>query len=146
MIRRMMKILLIEDNLEHAKLIELILRRKNIQAHVSVVRDGTEALELFRRISGSSSVSKNLRPDLILLDLNTPRLDGRELLHRVKSTKSLKDIPVVVVSTSNRPEDLQFARREGATQYISKSSSFEEWSEMLGRVHELASLKKQKFP
>jgi len=127
----MLKILLVEDNLEHAKLIELILRRKKVPVQVSIARDGSEALERFRALSHRVDWNKTPQPDLILLDLNTPRLDGRDLLHHLKTARALRNVPVVVISTSNRPEDRLFAEREGAAQYICKSGSFEEWSQKL---------------
>ncbi len=132
----MIKILLVEDNFEHAKLMQLILERKKVPAHISVARDGIEAINYLLRSTSAGTPVRNPRPDLILLDLNTPRFDGRKVLHRLKSSKSLKDIPVVVVSTSEKPDDRAFAAREGAMEYICKSTGFEEWSEKLSRVYE----------
>jgi chemotaxis family two-component system response regulator Rcp1 len=80
-----LNILLIEDNLEHARLIQLILNRKNVRARVHIARDGVEAMSLLTRSSAATYDKKVIRPDLILLDLNMPRIDGRDVLRRVKS-------------------------------------------------------------
>jgi DNA-binding NarL/FixJ family response regulator len=74
------------------------------------------------------------RPNLVLLDLNIPRINGREVLKIMKSDEKLKDIPVVVVSSSEREEDVTYAREIGAAAYISKSAGFERLTEELGSV------------
>ncbi len=137
-----LEILLIEDNLEHANLIELILRRKNIRARVAIARDGVEAMSYLFPSRMSSHPKKSPRPDLILLDLNMPRVDGRELLRQVKSSHALKHIPVVVVSTSDREEDKISASRAGATAYVSKSLGFDALSKMLSSVTRLSPSKR----
>ena len=131
---RELQILLIEDNLEHARLIQLILSRKNVRAHVHVVRDGVEAMSLLSQSSLQTRHEKTFRPDLILLDLNMPREDGRNVLRQVKSNRSLRDIPVVIVSTSEKEEDRVYAAREGAAAYLSKSAGFDAFSEMLSKI------------
>ena len=73
-------------------------------------------------------------PDLILLDLNLPKRDGREVLKIIKSDSVLTGIPVVIVSTSNREEDIQYALQMGAVSYISKSSGFDQLHEALGGI------------
>jgi chemotaxis family two-component system response regulator Rcp1 len=136
-----LNILLIEDNLDHARLIQLILDRRNVRAHVQVARDGVEAMSFLSRASLSRSPTKVVRPDLILLDLNMPRVDGRHLLHQVKSTHMLKDIPVVVLSTSEKDEDRIYAAREGAAAYLSKSLGFDAFSQMLSDITDLPALR-----
>jgi two-component system response regulator len=131
---RELNVLLIEDNPEHARLIQLILDRKNIRAHVHVVRDGVEAMSLLSQSSLQTRHEKTFRPDLILLDFNMPRVDGRNVLRQVKASSSLRDIPVVVVSTSEKEEDRVYAAREGATAYLSKSAGFDVFSEMLSKI------------
>jgi two-component system response regulator len=139
-----LNILLIEDNLDHARLIQLILDRKNVRAHVQVARDGVEAMSLLTHTGLSPSPKRAARPDLILLDLNMPRVDGRELLRQVKSTHTLKDIPVVVLSTSEKAEDRIYAAREGAAAYLGKSLGFDAFSQMLSEVIDLPALRNMK--
>jgi CheY-like chemotaxis protein len=129
-----LNILLIEDNLEHARLIQLILNRKNVRAHVHIARDGVEAMSLLTQSTATTLDKKAVRPDLILLDLNMPRIDGRSVLRRVKSDRALKDIPVVIVSTSEKEEDRVYAAREGASGYLSKSVGFDAFSDMLFKI------------
>ncbi|MGA2622563.1 MAG: response regulator [Bacteroidota bacterium] len=131
-------ILIVEDNLAHLQLTEYILRRNNFPGTIHVVRDGQEALDyLFRKLP-FSDVAKFPIPDLILLDLNLPKRDGREVLKILKDDASLKDIPVVIVSTSDREEDVAFALQHGAAAYISKSSGFEILREKLATVTQYA--------
>ena len=137
-----LSILLVEDNLEHAKLIQLILSRKNVRAQVVVARDGVEAMSYLSGSTVSSPHKKSLRPDIILLDLNMPRTDGRDVLRQVKSNQYLKDVPVVVVSTSDKEADRISSAHVGASAYISKSAGFDALSEMLSRVTELTHFKK----
>jgi two-component system, response regulator len=126
-----MKILLVEDNYEHLKLTKYILKRNGVEGDVFVVRDGEEAMDFLYRRNRFSGDSRESRPSLVLLDLNIPRVSGKELLKIIKADSALKDIPVVVVSSSNRPEDVAFAKENGATAYISKSLGFDELSAAL---------------
>lgn len=126
-----MKILLVEDNYEHLKLTKYILKRNGVEGDVFVVRDGEEAMDFLYRRNRFSGDLRESRPSLVLLDLNIPRVSGKELLKIIKADSALKDIPVVVVSSSNRPEDVAFAKENGATAYISKSLGFDELSAAL---------------
>ena len=131
-------ILLVEDNFEHLRLTRYILRTQNVPGDVRVVRDGQEAVDyLYRRNQYADPASSPL-PQLILLDLNIPRIDGKEVLRIIKTDAQLKDIPVIVVSSSDREEDIRYAREMGATAYISKSGGFDKLSEALASVHTLA--------
>ncbi len=73
-------------------------------------------------------------PNLILLDLNLPKRDGREVLRLIKSDDALKEIPIVIVSTSDREEDVSYAFQTGAAAYISKSAGFDRLTEKLSDV------------
>lgn len=127
-------ILIVEDNLAHLKITEYILREKNVTGNLIIVRDGQEALDYIYRQSVYSDAAASPRPDLVLLDLNLPQRDGREVLKILNSDENFKDIPVVIVSTSDREEDITYAYQHGAVGYISKSSGFEMFSEQLGNV------------
>jgi CheY-like chemotaxis protein len=70
-------------------------------------------------------------PDLILLDLNMPRKDGRQALTEIKSTPGLRDIPLVVLTTSRQENDIVFSRTMGANSFITKPATFDEWVEMM---------------
>ena len=131
-------ILIVEDNLSHQKITEYALRRSNAPLRINVVRDGQEVLDYLFRSPGFEDAERFPTPDLILLDLNLPKRDGREVLRIIKEDIGLRDIPVVIVSTSDREEDITYALRTGAIGYISKSSGFDKYNEQLATVHTLA--------
>jgi CheY-like chemotaxis protein len=131
-----LNILLVEDNYEHLRLTKYILKQNGVEGDLFVVRDGQEAMDFLYRRNKFANVEKNPRPSLVLLDLNIPRVNGRELLRIIKGDGTLKDIPVVVVSSSDRPEDVAFAKQHGATAYISKASGFEALKAALSNLHQ----------
>ncbi len=112
-------ILMAEDEPADAYLLKLALGESGIAADVQHVVDGREALEYLRR--QGPRFAQASRPDLILIDLNMPRMDGREFLAVVKGEADLRDIPVVVLSTSQVERDVLAAYRLGAAGYITKS-------------------------
>lgn len=112
-------ILMAEDEPADAYLLKLALGESGIAADVQHVVDGREALEYLRR--QGPRFAQASRPDLILIDLNMPRMDGREFLAVVKGEADLRDIPVVVLSTSQVERDVLAAYRLGAAGYIAKS-------------------------
>ena len=133
-----MIILIVEDNLAHQKITEYVLKKSNVQAQIIVVRDGQEVLDyLFRKDTFADSAQYPL-PDIILLDLNLPKRDGREVLKVIKSYSSFKEIPVVILSTSDREEDVTFAFEHGAVAYISKASGFDKFNAELGAIGKYA--------
>ena len=102
LVGRPAEILLVEDNLGDARLVEEALREGKINHRLTLVCDGFEATEFLQR---QGVFGRAPRPDLILLDLGLPRIDGRELLEYIKSDDSLRDIPVVVMTASAAHED-----------------------------------------
>jgi chemotaxis family two-component system response regulator Rcp1 len=114
---RAIQILMVEDNPGDVRLTREALKGAKVWNEVQVVEDGVAALDyLYRRPPYEASV----RPDLILLDLNLPRLDGREVLATVKADPSLKLIPVVVLTTSQAEEDVLRAYHLSANCYVTK--------------------------
>src|SRR3954464_5063573 len=96
------EILLVEDNAGEARLAMEAIREGRVKNHVTWVTDGVEALALLRK---EGEYAQAIRPDLILLDLNMPRKDGRELLAEIKSDDRFRRIPVVVLTTSQSEDD-----------------------------------------
>ncbi|MDS4013593.1 MAG: response regulator [Candidatus Accumulibacter sp.] len=129
---RAVLILLVEDEPADAHLVRLALRENRVPAEVAHVVDGREALAYLRR-EGPSFVGTE-RPDLILLDLNMPRMDGFEFLAAVKRDPGLRGIPVVVLSTSEAERDVRSAYRLGAAGYVAKSSSVNDLIVAFGRL------------
>jgi CheY-like chemotaxis protein len=109
-----MKLLLVEDNLGDVGLIREAFASCEAEIEICVARDGVDALEQLDRGAHAE------RPDLILLDLNLPRMDGRELLGRLKSDPELRAIPVVVFTSSNAPRDVAQAYALQANCYLVK--------------------------
>src|SRR5262245_4796090 len=117
-------ILLVEDNPDDVELTRIAMLDAGILADLSVVADGFEALTFLRREAPWSHAE---RPDLILLDLNLPQLDGRELLRIIKADEALCSIPVVVLTTSVDRNDVQAAYESHANSFISKPADFDQY-------------------
>ena len=111
------KILLVEDNPADVRLTVEALKEGKITNNLSIARDGIEALDFLHRRGPFVDAP---RPDLVLLDLNLPRKDGREVLAEIKEDENLKRIPVVVLTTSQAEEDILKTYNLHANCYISK--------------------------
>jgi len=129
-----MNILIVEDNLAHQKITEYVLKKNKVLANIFIVRDGQEVLDYLYHKNGYTDTEKYPLPNLILLDLNLPKRDGREVLKLLKEDPYLEAIPIVIVSTSDREEDINYAYQLGVVGYISKSIGFDKFSAELGSV------------
>jgi CheY-like chemotaxis protein len=114
---RPIEILLVEDNPGDARLTIEAFKEGRVTNSLTVINDGADALAYLRR-EGKYSAAK--QPDLVLLDLNLPKMDGREVLAEVKSDERLRNIPVIVLTTSSGPEDVKRAYGGHANCYITK--------------------------
>ena len=114
---RPVEILLVEDNPGDVRLTQEALKESKIINHLSVVMDGMEAMEYLRR---EGRFAQAVRPDLILLDLNLPRKNGREVLAEIKEDQDLRRIPVVVLTISQDEEDVLKAYNLHANCYVTK--------------------------
>ena len=115
--RKPVEILLVEDNPGDVRLTEEVLMEGKVRNNLQVVGDGVEAMAFLRR---ENSYAEAPRPDLILLDLNLPKKDGREVLQEIKADLQLKTIPVVVLTTSAADEDILRSYDLCANCYITK--------------------------
>src|SRR5438552_15830611 len=111
------EILLVEDNPADVRLTQEAMRDSKIANRLNVVSDGVEALAYLLKEGKYSNV---IKPDLILLDLNLPKKDGRELLADIKNDDSLKSIPVVILTTSDAEQDIVKSYNLHANCYITK--------------------------
>ncbi len=118
------EILLVEDNPGDARLTLEAFKEGKVINHLMVMADGADALAYLRR---QGQFSNSTPPDLILLDLNLPRKDGREVLAEIKSDDRLKKIPVIVLTTSAAPEDVRKAYGSHANCYITKPVDLDEF-------------------
>lgn len=121
---RPIEILLVEDNPGDVRLTIEGLNEGKVRNNLHVARDGVEALAFLRRQGAFNNVP---RPDLILLDLNLPRMDGREVLAEVKADPALKTIPVVVLTTSRAEQDVLQSYELQANCYITKPVDLEQF-------------------
>jgi CheY-like chemotaxis protein len=110
-------ILLLEDEPADAHLVQVALKESKVYTRLHHVLDGREGLEFLHR---QGKYQESPRPDLILLDLNMPRMNGREFLTNIKEDEAFKDIPVVVLSTSDVERDVVALYHLGAAGYITK--------------------------
>jgi len=116
------RVLLVEDSADDVNLLTAALQRVDAGIDLDVVNDGHEALNYLRRVN---SYARVVLPDVILLDLNTPKKNGLEVISEVKADKDLAGIPIVVMTTSNSPTDVRRAYQNGAASYITKPQDFE---------------------
>ena len=133
MIGRPIEILLVEDNLGDARLTQEALREAKVRNRLSHVRDGVEALAVLRREGVHAEAP---RPDLILLDLNLPRKDGREVLAEIKLDESLRRIPVVVLTVSQADEDILRVYNLNANCYITKPVDLEQFIKVVRSIED----------
>ncbi len=128
-------ILLVEDNPDDAELTRLALARHGLDGRVTHVSDGMQALDyLYRRDAFASRTGGN--PILVLLDLKMPLLDGIGVLKEIKGSDQLRNIPVVVLTSSTEPSDLQRAYDAGTNAYIAKPTEFAQFLSAMKHVCE----------
>ena len=128
------RILMVEDDEDDVLLTQRALKKANIWNQVDVVRDGEEALDYLYNEGAFADKEAYPRPGLILLDLSLPGVDGREVLERVADEPDLKDIPIVIVSTSDYEKDIEFGRAQGVENYIIKPIGPDNIIEAIGRM------------
>jgi chemotaxis family two-component system response regulator Rcp1 len=127
------KILLVEDNPADVRLTEEALKENKLRNNLSVVEDGLEAMDFLHRTNGHAEAS---RPDLILLDLNLPKKDGREVLAEIKKDPDLRSIPVVVLTTSKAEEDIIKTYNLHANCYINKPVDLEQFISVVKSIED----------
>jgi len=120
-------ILLVEDNEDHAELTLMALRNNNLVNEVYVVKDGEEALDFVYHRGKYADVKEFPLPGLILLDISLPKVSGLEVLETLKGDPQLKVIPVIMLTTSSREEEIARSYAGGANSYVTKPVNFEEF-------------------
>ncbi len=133
MIKRCFEILLVEDDVRDIDLTKEVLKDSKFQLNLNVVRDGVEAIAYLRQ---QGKYTNATQPDLVLLDLNLPRLDGREVLQAIKTDSNLKLIPIVVLTTSDLDEDVMQAYNLGANCYVNKPLGLEEFIQLVRLIED----------
>lgn len=126
-------ILLVEDNPGDVRLTEEALREGKVKNRLFVVNDGVDAISYLRRRDGYQDA---IKPDLILLDLNLPRKDGRQVLEEIKEDPELRTIPVVVLTTSAAEEDILKSYNLHANCYITKPVDLEQFLKIVQSIED----------
>ena len=128
---RSLQILVVDDDDADALMIEEALENAQTQTVVSRVADGREALDYLHREAPYESA---LRPDLILLDLNMPRMDGRETLAAIKNDEALKAIPVIILTTSGAEPDITSSYQHRANAYVTKPFGLDDFEATVRQI------------
>ena len=127
------EILLVEDNAGDVRLTEEALKEGKLAVHLTIARDGLEATEILHQRNSHASAK---RPDLILLDLNLPKIDGRQVLQEIKNDPKLMRIPVVVLTTSEADSDILTTYGFHANCYITKPVDMDRFVDIVKLLEE----------
>ena len=127
------EVLLVEDDPGDVLMTQEAFEEHKVRNRLNVVSDGVDALAYLRK---EDPYQKAARPDLILLDLNLPRRDGREVLAEIKNDSSLRQIPVVVLTTSQADEDVLRSYQLHANAYVTKPVDFERFVKVVKQIDE----------
>lgn len=129
-------ILLVEDNLQDIEITRRAFAKGRVKNDVAVVRDGEEALEYLFRRGRYQDPSSSPRPGMILLDLNLPKVGGLEVLQEIKKDQILRSIPVVVLTVSQREQDIVRSYDLGVNTYIQKPVEFDAFLRVVNAIQE----------
>ena len=128
-----MNVLLVEDNPGDVRLTQEAFKEAKMSINLDVTMDGAEAIKFLRK---QAPYEDSVTPDLILLDLNLPKKDGREVLREIKTDDTLKRIPVVVLTTSNAEQDIMKSYNLHVNCYINKPVDFEKFFDIIQKIEE----------
>lgn len=132
-ISRPVNILLIEDNPGDVRLAQEAFREGNLHVQLEVVMDGLEAIKFLRK---KAPYEEKITPDLILLDLNLPKKDGREVLSEIKEDTVLRRIPVVILTTSSAEQDILNSYNLHVNCYINKPVDFDRFFDIIQKIED----------
>ncbi len=128
------EILLVEDNPTDAELTIRALKKENLTNKLVWVKDGEEALNFLFATGEYANRSKEDLPKLVLLDLRMPKVDGLEVLQKIKTDKRTKKIPVVILTSSKEDEDIVESYKLGVNSYVSKPVEFDEFTKAVSTL------------
>jgi len=128
------EILLVEDNPDDAELTLRALRKNNLANHIHLAHDGEEALDFLFCRGAHAARRFDAGPDLILLDLKLPKVDGLEVLHELKADPRTRPIPTVILTSSKEERDLVSSYRLGVNSYIQKPVNFAEFQDVVRQL------------
>ncbi len=128
---RLVEILLVEDNSGDVRLTQEVFKEAKMLNHLNVVGDGVDAMAFLRREGRYADV---VRPDIVLLDLNLPRRSGRDVLEEMKGDPALRNIPIVILTTSEAEQDVLDAYEHHANCYITKPVGLEQFVDIVRSI------------
>jgi two-component system response regulator len=126
-------VLLVEDSEGDIELARVAIEQSKLLVNLHVVNDGVAAMKYLRKQGG---FTRSVRPDLVILDLNLPKKDGREVLQEIKMDEDLRSIPVVILTLSSSEEDMEKAYYSGANTYITKPIDFSQFVKVVHSIEE----------
>lgn len=139
-------ILLVEDNEDDILLTQRSLAQQEVSVHVVVARDGAEALQILRHGPPADEGDLRALPDLVLLDINLPKLSGLEVLKRFRQEECSSHVPVVMLTTSRDADDVRRSYHSGANSYIRKPVNFQEFQDAVRAIANYWLALNQAFP
>jgi two-component system, chemotaxis family, response regulator Rcp1 len=128
---RSINLLLVEDDPGDVELTREGLRSARVEVNMHVVDDGDKALQYLRKQGPYRDAS---RPDMVLLDINMPKMNGKDVLREIRKVEALKDIPVVILTTSEAEADITDCYRLGANSYITKPVGYDAFSRVMAEL------------
>jgi DNA-binding response OmpR family regulator len=135
-VKTQMKILLIEDDEDDVELLQEALNTNSVPFEMQVIRDGSEAIEFVRTC--------DVYPDVIVMDFNLPKVHGKVILKEIKAAEILKDMPLIVLTTSSSKEDENYAYEMGAHKFLIKPVTLEQMKHTATVIVDAATLKKDR--
>ncbi len=133
--RQALRILLVEDDAIHARIMRSALAANGTRTELSHMRDGESAVSFLTGLRGGSGDARQTGlPDLLLLDIRLPRIDGFDVLQAIRADERLRHLPVIIISTSDRAEDVMRSYRLGANAFLCKSPDLDVFSDRLSAL------------
>lgn len=123
---KQLKILLVEDDTDDVELLQEAMKDNNIDVKLDVIMEGDKVMPYLQSLQEL--------PDIIVIDFNLPKIHGKEVLVSIRALPSLASVPVVVLTTSASPHDIQFARENGADKFITKPSTISGFNEAVESI------------
>ncbi|MCX7592598.1 MAG: response regulator [Fischerella sp.] len=119
-------LLIVEDSNEDFRILQRLMRRMAVKNPIYRCTSGDEVLDYLYQEGNYKNIDTAPRPSVILLDLNLPGIDGRDILERLKQDKSFKEIPIIIFTTSSNPQDIELCYQKGANGYLIKPMDTQE--------------------
>jgi len=126
-------IVIVEDNPADAELLMRVFKKHNVANKITILKDGAEAIDFFFS-SDESKKSRGPRPMVVILDLKLPKVNGIEVLRRLKSDEETRKLPVVVLTSSREERDLEDSYSSGVNSYVTKPIKFEEFAKVVSEM------------